>query len=230
MFLAGFLGNDEQWKQLACEWRAGLGQQRKTLHMRKLRWNTDGTRKLLARLGPIPHRCGLTPILSGIRYGDYEDLVSKSRAEKALAGYITCLTPLILQVLRVVPDGERLELVFENQRAYEPLANMAISTLMAEPCEWKASKDGTLKLAKWSFVPKGSTIMIDPADYFAFALRELWINKDSKKTLWCDPIMKPFDGNAIGFITKRNLIRDMVRSSIISAEYQRIVTAFGSKR
>jgi hypothetical protein len=91
MFLAGFLGTDEQWKSFVPLWKSALGPQRKQLHMSDLRWNTDGTKKLLARLGPVPSLSGLTPVLAGVRYGDYEDLVSGTRFEKEMKGWLVCL-------------------------------------------------------------------------------------------------------------------------------------------
>jgi hypothetical protein len=59
MFLAGYLGNEDQWKTFVPAWKAGLGPQRKSLHMTDLRWNKDRTKHLLKRLGPIPEGCGL---------------------------------------------------------------------------------------------------------------------------------------------------------------------------
>ena len=77
------------------------------------------------------------------------------------------------------------------------------------------TKDGRPRLAKWSFVPKGSTIMTDPADYFAFALREVWTDKTSRKSEWCDPILKSGDGTAFGAILKRKQIRHIVSSTFM---------------
>jgi hypothetical protein len=223
MFLAGFLGREDQWKEFVPKWRNGLGIQRKFLHMTDLRWKMDRTRKLLERLGPIPEECGLIPVLGGARYADYEDLIAGSREEKVLKAYVVCLSALVAQVLRVVPAHERLELVFEEQRQYERLTNMALHSFSdTQPSihPWLKTKDGRPKLAKWSFVPKGSTIMTDPADYFAFALRESWANKESKKARWCASIMKSGKGHGIGKIYTRKEIRaqmvilqDMRRSS-----------------
>ncbi len=72
-FLAGYLGNEDQWKEFVPKWREGLGPRRKSLHLTGLRWNGSHqhrTQNLLARLGPIPEECNLIPILGGVRYGD----------------------------------------------------------------------------------------------------------------------------------------------------------------
>src|SRR5208282_5208121 len=166
--------NEGQWGRFVDAWKVGLGPQRKSLHLTKLRWNQDRTRQLLARLGPIPEACGLQAMLGGVRFGDYEDLVSGTREAKTLKGYMSCLMPMVLQTLKGLPENERIELVFEQQDEYEPFVNMALPFFsVRDPyAPWIFTGDGKPKLAKWGFVPKGSTLMTDPADYLAFALRE----------------------------------------------------------
>jgi hypothetical protein len=73
--------------------------------------------------------------------------------------------------------------------------------------------DGRAKLAKWSFVPKGSTLMSDPADYFAYALREAWTDPTSKRTEWCKPILSSNNGEAYGTILYRQKIRKIIRDT-----------------
>ena len=221
MFLAGYLGNEDQWRRFAAAWKIGLGPQRKSLHMHDLRWNRHRTKSLLERLGPIPEKCGLIPILSGLRFGDYEDLVSGGPAEKLLKGWLACLTPLVVQMLRVVPDDERVEVVFEEQREYQPYANLAFTSSLAVSAHpWNRTKDGRPKMAKWSFVPKGSTIMTDPADYLAFALRELWTDRHSTKTEWCRPILR--SGVGVGKIFRRQEIRAAISGTLVLAAYRTI--------
>jgi hypothetical protein len=232
MFLAGYLGNEDHWRSFVSPWKTGLGPQRKSLHMTELRWNQDRTKRLLARLGPIPEACGLTPLLAGVRYSDYEDLVSGTPAAKLLKGYLACLFPLILQTLRVVPNTERLEVVFEEQREYEPFAQIVLSQLAVPDHPWKRTLDGLPKLAKWAFVPKGTTIMTDPADYFAFALREVWTDKTSKKSEWCQPILKSDEG--IGKILRRQEVRDIISTTFMMATFddtdRRIAKLYLSKK
>jgi len=192
MFLAGWVGDCSQWKHFADEWRKGLGPQRKSLHMTDLRWNRDRTRVLLERLGPIPERCHLQGIMGGVRYGDYEDLVVGTPHAKELKGYMSCLMPMVAQTLKGIPRDERIELVFEQQNEYEPFVNMALPTFTVPDrhAPYHMMPDGKPKLAKWSFVPKGTTILTDPADYLTFALREVWTDQKSKKAKWCRSIFK----------------------------------------
>ena len=212
MSLAGFLGREEQWRDFVPKWKSALGPQRKFLHMRRLRWKKDSTKQLLARLGPIPEKCGLEAVMAGVRFQDYEDLVSGTPDEKLLKGYIACLIPMVIQILRGIPDDERIELVFEEQREYAPFVDMALP-FAAMPEPWKLTKDGRPKLAKWSFVPKGSTVMTDPADYLAFALREVWTDRKSKKAEWCKPILASGSGEGYGLIMQRDRIRRMVTNA-----------------
>jgi len=220
MFLAGFLGREEQWREFVPKWKRALGPQRKFLHMHDLRWNKSRTKELLARLGQIPQECRLTPALLGVRFGDYEDLVvgTPSRFHRLFVGYLACVLPLALQILRVIPDNERIELVFEQQTPHQRLAGIALSTVPACFSELNKNSDGTTKLAKWSFVPKGSTIMCDPADYFAFALREAWTNPNSKKHQWCKSILSTNDGEGVGTIMSRQQIRSLIQSTYFDAE------------
>jgi hypothetical protein len=217
MFLAGWLGNCEQWTNFADEWKKGLGPQRKSLHMTELRWNQDRTRKLLARLGPIPESCHLRGVLGGVRFGDYEDLVSGTPEAKQLKGYMSCLMPMVAETLRGMPKDERLEIVFEQQNEYEPFVNMALPTFTGPDrhAPWKMMPDGKPRLAKWSFVPKGTTMLTEPADYLAFALREVWTDKTSKKAQWCSPILRAGDGTGLGKIMTRNQIRHVITSTFM---------------
>jgi hypothetical protein len=207
-FLAGFLGDEGRWADFVPKWRKGLGPQRKLLHMHELRWNLDRTRRLLDRLGPIPEQCKLVPVMAGVWLDDYEDLLSDgSEFNKELGAYLTCVHTLAIQVLRVIPDDERLEIVFEEQRQYEPLANRILAS--AADLGPRTS-DGIPKLAKWSFVPKGSTIMTDPSDYFAFALAQIWTDPGSKKTQWCTPILRSNQSVGIGNVLQRDEIRPII--------------------
>jgi len=215
MFLAGYYGSCDHWEQFVSAWKEGLGPQRKSLHMSTLRWNKDRTKRLLAKLGPIPERCGLTGMLGGVKFSDYEDLVTGTPAARQLKGYMICLFPIVLQTLKALPHNERIELVFEQQNEYEPFVNMALPglTVPDRHAPWLMTSDGLPKLAKWGFVPKGTTIMGDPADYLAFALREAWTDKTSKKAKWCRPILSQGSGEGMGAILSRKTIRHIISST-----------------
>lgn len=231
VFLAGFLGAEADWMEFAPKWKAGLGQ-RKSLHMSELRWKLPRTKKLLERLGPIPEEAGLIPVLGGARFADYEDLVSGTTEEKTLKGYMSCLFVLVISILRFVPDDQRVMLIFEQQKEYQPFADLALRIFadpILGPTSCNLTLDGKPKLAHWGFVPKGSTIMTDPADYFAFALREHHTNGGSKKDQWCSPILKSGGGRGIGQIMDREIIRDEIQGVLAmtaAAELDRIKAKF----
>ena len=229
MFVAGFLGNEEQWTNLVPLWRAALGQ-RKALHMKGLRWNSSRTKELLARLGTIPDKCKLTPVLGGVRVKDYEDLLVGTPAQRLLKGYVTCIYPLVINVLRHIPSSERLEIVLEQQDEYQPFAECALAAIVSlrkQRPDWFLTDDGLPKLAKWSFVAKDSTILTQPADYFVYALRQLYQDKNSKKTEWCKPILNSGGKEGIGAIMKRSEIRQSVIGLPFMAIYAQTLRQLG---
>jgi len=223
VFVAGFLGNEGQWKQCAREWKLALGA-RHGLHMSRLRWaNPKKIEPLLKRLGPIPHRCGLEPLLGGVRVKDYEDLVVGTPGAKVMAGYIAALYPLVIQMLKVVPPDERVELVFESQDRYESLVHTTLSNLITvKDANFFMSDGVTPKLASWKFVPKSSTILTQPADFFAYTATQLYRDQKSVKSRLCMPICP--NGNksvAIGKVMERKVIRRTIELTHFFAAYQR---------
>jgi hypothetical protein len=213
-FVAGFIGTEEQWQEFTPRWNSALAP-RKVLHMTDLRWKKDRTRELLARLGPIPEQCGLTGVMGGVRSDDYKDLIAGTPDERLLRGYIAGLLPMVVQILRGTPSDEHIELIFEKQMKYEPLVDMALpaALFLDHPKHpWKYSGDGKPRLKKWSFIPKGNS-RLGPADYLAYALRETWTNKESKRSEWCRPILRSGSGEGLGIIIDRAMIRRMICGS-----------------
>src|SRR5262249_42922914 len=76
------------------------------------------------------------------------------------------------------------------------------------PHDLVLTTDGRPRLAKWSFVPKGSTILTDPADYFAFAATQYQCDRTSIKSKWTQPILRSVDTvHALGALSTREQIR-----------------------
>ena len=187
-----------------------LGPQRKRLHMHKLRWKNPATKKLLARLGPVPQECGLKGIVGGVRYSDYEDLVRGTVVEKLSEGYLWSFFPLVQTMLKYIPRDERVELIFGEQMEYRDRAHELLSFISQESPDhpdWM-SNEGLPKLAKWGFVPLSSTILLDPSDYFASALAHHHRDKTSQKAQWSQPILDSTEW--IGKILNREEIRGQV--------------------
>lgn len=212
--VAGFVGNSGHWNAFVRKWKAALGQ-RPMLHMNGLRWKQERTRRLLAKLGSIPHACGLDGARGVVRVADYIDLIAGTEDEKLYSGYFACLSVIIPQILRGTPRHERIKLVFEQQKEYAWAVEntMAFYTHPKRAPRYAFTSSGLPRIVEWGFVPKGSTLMTDPADFLAFALREMHARPDSQKAKWCRPIIS---GRATGFGATLN--REQVRRVVTRAQ------------
>lgn len=206
VFIAGFIGNEEQWKDAANKWRIGLGK-RPGLHMRKLRWSNLSTQRLLERLGPIPKECSLIPAMGGVCVSDYEDLTTGTPWEKLDKGYFACLYPLVIRILQWLPENERIELILDKQEHYQPIAEKIFEAATKFP-EFIGS-DGLPKLAKWSYVPSGSTMLTQLGDYYAYALAHNQKDPKSKKSKWCSPLLCE-NTEPVGAIFSRKQVRNII--------------------
>ena len=205
MFLAGFYGDDAAWKRVAKEWPETLGPQRQHLHMNRLRFERESERQMLERAAQVPRNCGLVPILGGVRRSDYRDLFIANPAWHLMNGYVVCLWSMLFDTLRGLPSGERLEVVFEEQERFSGFAQEAIKVLVqGNPPEELLLPDGRPKLASWRWVPKGSTSLLEPADYLCFALSKFHREYGSVKQKWSYPIMRGQEGEGFGFILQRD--------------------------
>jgi hypothetical protein len=210
VFIAGHIGYESQWNHFLPAWQGALGSQRKRLHMRRLQWASTSTQRLLARLGPIPAACGLNRLVGGVRIADYEDLIPGPRAKKALSGYACALLSVgVTLLLGSIPDGEQYELILERQEIYAAQAHIVFSTLAQDPNPIFRTKDGRLKLAKWSFAPSTSTVLFDQADYLCYALAQKHKAPQSRKAHWTAPILES-SADTIGRIMTRDEIREAV--------------------
>ena len=222
VFIAGYLGNKEQWHEFEERWPPVLAEfQRKRLHMKDLRWKRDSTRCLLEKLGPIPYECGLKKIVSGVNVGHYQDMIAGSLSEQMLArGYEACLIPTLTSILQVTPPDERVEFVFEAQDQHEDATNRFFTEIAEESLHHPEmgqfrTSDGRSKIANWTFVPKGSTMLLDPADYLAYAILQYHRDPNSQKSEWTRSILDegPIDRlqvKAIGNVLSRDEIRSFV--------------------
>jgi hypothetical protein len=178
--------------------------------MKNLRWSNASTEQLLKRLGPIPAQCGLKRLFGGVRVSDYADLIPGPHAKKVLNSY-TCavLSVGVSLLLCGLPDGQRFELVFEQQDIYMNHANIALATLLNDPNPHMRTKGGDSKLAAWSFAPSASTILLDQVDYLCYAFLQRYRDADSRKARWCAPILDSAT-ETIGRLMTRDEIREAV--------------------
>jgi hypothetical protein len=207
VIIAGFLGNAEQWSCCAERWSKALLPSQ-SLHLNELRWNKERTRKLLARLGPIPHECGLNAIIGAVRVGDYYDLVAGTQAEKLTKGYALCLLTVMDAILKNTPQDERVELVLEAQHEYKTQAEMIFRSH-----EERQTLEGLPRLSGIKFIPKESSILTQPADYLAYALLQGFRDQKSKKTQWCQPILQNLKPG-FGMVPDREGLRAVIQRTL----------------
>ena len=206
--VAGFIGNDGQWKKLAQEWPKGFeGSQRKSLHMADLRFKRNSERGLLQRLGPIPAACGLRAISGSVNVADYYDLVEHTVAEIHAHGYTLALVPLILAIEAIIPCHEKYKLVFEEQESlgfYRDKSLTAISELLNFPSSQGEGKNRP-KLIGWETVAKGQSFLCEPADFLCYHLSHRSSQPDSRRTQWTASIVSK------GEVTIRHLKSEAAR-------------------
>ena len=203
--VAGFYGQDDQWNALSFSWKQALGR-RKALRMKTLRIDSRPQRAkcLLDGLAAIPERNGLKPLCSLVRVADYRDLIKDgTQATTALAGYLACLSTILIALNHAVPGHENIKVVCEIQRDHEAEAIRMFRIVtkgMADPA--KPYFSGI------EFIEKESSVFTQPADFLAFAARRWREDKKSAAATMCRPIL----GNraALGYEISRPLARDIV--------------------
>jgi len=203
--VAGFYGHDDQWNALSRGWKQALGR-RKSLRMKTLRFDSkpQRARYLLDALAPIPERHGLKPLCSVVRVADYMDLIKDgTQATTALAGYLACLSTILIALNHAVPGHESIKVVCEIQRDHETEAVRTFRVVtkgMADPA--KPYFSGI------EFIQKDSSVFTQPADFLAVAARSWREDRKSVASTVCRPIL----GNraALGYEISRPLARDIV--------------------
>lgn len=208
VIVAGHVGRLKEWTAFLSFWIDALGPQRERLHLSKLRWSNPATRKLLERLGPIPVKSGLKRVIGGTRVSDYLDLIRGTPSEKLLDGYQNALFASVTTLLLTMPDTERVEIVLERQDRYVRSADLILNSISTTEHPKLRTKDGRLKLARWTFAPKKRTILFDQADYLCYALLQRCREPNSQKAQWCSSILE--GGDTIGEILSREKIRALM--------------------
>src|SRR5580700_6649364 len=208
VIVSGFFGDEEQWKICAEKWREGLGR-KQGLHMKELRFKKDRDRILLARLGPIPGQCGLTGVFGCIKASDYQDMIQgmNSKAanfESGMNAYVLCFMPILDTLRKTLKGYHKVKVVCENQERFARYVEFAF--------DYFASKSNRDPLCAYfsgvEFVPKDSTVLLQPADYLSFAIAHGFKDRHSRKSRWCQPI---FEGNKM---YGKTLSREEIRKAM----------------
>ncbi len=113
-----------------------------------------------------------------------------------------------------VPDDECIELVFDKQDHYEPIA----LELLKRASEFYRAKNGKPKLVKWGYIARDATILTQPADFYAYALAQHYKNPRSSRAQWCLPILSGRNLNPIGKILTKDEIREEISETLAQIE------------
>lgn len=195
VFVGGFVGDRKSWDKCAVNWKEGFPpSQRQSLHMVRIDFEKIRDKELLERLGPIPEECGLKRVWGSVNVSDYFDLVEGTIGELHAHGYCLALVPLIISIRDKVANGERFELIFEEQTALgfyrDKMLEMIASTFPPHPhYQPRKGRQQKIQLAGWSSKPKGSICLFEPADYLCYHLAHRETEPDSVRTKWSQPIM-----------------------------------------
>jgi hypothetical protein len=218
VIVAGFIGNEDQWRALAQQWPKGFdGSQRKSLHTSSLHFKNESERSLLKKLGAIPESAGVKRISGSVNEADYYDLVEGTAAELHAHGYALALVPLILAIENTIPPDESYKLVFEEQGAlgfYREKALISISHILSNPPKDRRHIKRP-KLIGWETMAKGQTCLCEPADYLCYHLAHKSADPNSVRTLWTAPIMGD------GTIHIRHLTPKKTRELFVMSQFLR---------
>ena len=126
-----------------------------------------------------------------------------TQATTALAGYLACLSTILIALNHAVPGHENIKVVCGIQRDHEAEAVRMfriVTKAMADPA--KPYFSGI------EFIQKNSSVFTQPADFLAFAARRWREDRKSAAATMCRPIL----GNraALGYEISRPLARDIV--------------------
>jgi len=222
MVVAGFWGKKEQWDALIPDWMAALGK-RQSLHMRTLRLNSERgakrAEKLLAKLGPLPYKHGLSPVYGAVKTSDYMDLIAGSYLEAQLPGYVVCLTAVMQRLSRIIPAHESITIICEINKRYEAIATQSFRQVSAAD---PISRPDRPYFSGIEFIPKNTSVLTQPSDFLAYAIAEAHEDQTSQKTQLTSTIAGPA-GKVLGLTLKREDIRRMALN-VKSAPLYKILT------
>lgn len=217
MFVAGYVGNDEAWKNFIGPWQDAITP-RKHLHMNRLRFKRESERLMLERVSSVLKGSGILPFMVGIKQSDYCDLLTGSAMERALSGYILCCVFLVFRALQKLPPEEHLEVVFEEQQVYGHLHHIGLSVITRYAKELKfISSDGKCRLSNWRSVPKDQTSLTEPADCLAYSFLQLSRDSTSTRARWCSPILDSMEDRGSGFLLQPAMVREFVGTEVFTA-------------
>jgi hypothetical protein len=214
-FVCGFIGTDEAWAKFPSLWAKAIGPQRTHLHMTNIRFIKQAEKRMLARAADIPKKCGLLPLIAGVRLKDYTDMLKVEGDSLKYAAYVVCCQAAAASAMKLTPSNDRVELVLERQDRYMNFAIAAFERMSKtyEAPEFLMADGKTSKLASWRFVSKSYTCLCEPADYLAYACLQTSRNSKSLKSQWTRPILSAQANDGAGVAFKPDQIRNFIIGS-----------------
>jgi len=172
--VAGFVGNDAQWLAFIHDWVDAI-KPAKNLHMRRLRWNQhpESTARRLAKLGPIPHKYNLRPVVAGLNWNDFDSIVKPVVDNKFVHPYIICALIAIDVVLYEIAQDDEVMFYFDRQEGLRRELMDELRNIMFDYLRMDKRVKGI------EFIDRESTVCLDPADYLAYIARERNLDFDS---------------------------------------------------
>ena len=173
----------------------------------------------------------------------YADIIEGTPLKKLIRGYDECLIPIVVTTIQSIPDDERIEFVFEQQDRYAEATIALFEEIVRTDTNnddlWQFSTpSGLPKIAKWDFVPKGSTIRLEPADYLLYSILQQFRDPSSTKAKWCESIRRddpkhPWTGRVMsekeirGQMFRRERILNAIgRESVVNSPFAEYSWAF----
>ena len=158
------VGNDAQWPAFAADWIPSI-RPRTNLHMKKLRWgpkNRDRVGKLLARLGPIPHKYNLRPVFCGIWQRDYDAVIAGKVRQTFTTPFMLAAQQCMKDALKETPKNEKIAFIFARQDRYQDALRRLEDVVFK-----RANLDP--RVDSISTREYRSTVCFDPADFFSLS-------------------------------------------------------------
>lgn len=203
--VAGFIGEEQQWKDFAPRWIAARSP-KQSFHAKELNWRKpQRTKAMLERLAPIPTESGLFPVYGIVRVSDFCDLVPTSMRPR-FKGYLLATYAIVSELKKTANFDIPFAFVMEEQQEYEVSARKIFNLF--------SMADLDVDKITITYTSKKSCVCFEPCDFLAFALLQSLRDQESKKAVLTNPVIGNWHGaigEYVGRQRARNLTADLVR-------------------
>lgn len=219
--VAGFVGNDAQWQALAAEWIPAI-KPRSNLHMKQLRWNKHPQKiaQLLSKVGPIPAKYNLQPVMAAIRWSDYTSIMKDKVNEQFTTPYMFCAHLCMITALFEIVGSDDVIFLFDRQEGMRKATMEKLRDIVYK----KIGVDR--RVQNVDFIPRRTTVCLDPADCLAFTLHHQGLAHKSDKATFGASIFgskgaKGIHGGKVHPSQLRWLVKDAQQSGMVPGGKQK---------